>query len=92
MKVAELVGYTRVTDMAHQFGLDPSIQPTPSVALGAYEMTPLEVAAGYTIFANDGVRAEPMFIRNVVNSDGELARTKCDPHADGRWTRASLTW
>jgi penicillin-binding protein 1B len=34
-------------------------------------MTPLEVAAGYTIFANDGMRAEPMFIRNVVNSDGE---------------------
>ncbi len=71
VKVAELVGYTRVTDMAHQFGLDPSIQPTPSVALGAYEMTPLEVAAGYTIFANGGVRTEPMFIRNVVNADGQ---------------------
>ncbi len=71
VKVAELVGYTRVTDMAHQFGLDPSIQPTPSVALGAYEMTPLEVATGYTILANDGVRTEPMFIRNVVNAGGE---------------------
>jgi penicillin-binding protein 1B len=71
VKVAELVGYTRVTDMAHQFGLDPSIQPTPSVALGAYEMTPLEVAGGYTILANEGVRAEPMFIRNVVNASGE---------------------
>lgn len=71
VKVAELVGYTRVSDMAHQFGLDPSIQPTPSVALGAYEMTPMEVAAGYTILANDGVRTEPMFIRNVVNANGE---------------------
>jgi penicillin-binding protein 1B len=71
VKVAELVGYTRVTDMAHQFGLDPSIQPTPSVALGAYEMTPLEVASGYTILANEGVRTEPMFIRNVVNAQGE---------------------
>jgi penicillin-binding protein 1B len=71
VKVAELVGYTRVTDMAHQFGLDASIQPTPSVALGAYEMTPLEVAAGYTILANEGVRTEPMFIRNVVNAQGE---------------------
>jgi penicillin-binding protein 1B len=71
VKVAELVGYTRVSDMAHQFGLDPSIQPTPSVALGAYEMTPLEVAGGYTILANDGVRTEPMFIRNVVNARGE---------------------
>ncbi|MGH9678657.1 MAG: penicillin-binding transpeptidase domain-containing protein [Candidatus Acidiferrales bacterium] len=71
VKIAEMVGYTRVADMAHQFGLDPSIQPTPSMALGAYEMTPLEVAAGYTIFANQGVRTEPMFIRDVVNSGGE---------------------
>ena len=71
VKVAELVGYTRVTDMAHQFGLDPSIRATPSVALGAYEMTPLEVAGGYTILANEGVRAEPMYIRNVVNASGE---------------------
>ena len=71
VKVAELVGYMRVSDMAHQFGLDPSIQPTPSVALGAYDMTPLEVAAGYTILANKGVRTEPMFIRNVVNAQGE---------------------
>ena len=71
VKVAELVGYTRITDMAHQFGLDPSILPTPSVALGAYEMTPLEVAGGYTILANEGVRAEPMFIRNVVDSSGQ---------------------
>jgi penicillin-binding protein 1B len=71
VKVAELVGYTRVTDMAHQFGFESSIQPTPAVALGAYDMTPLEVAAGYTILANQGVRTEPMFIRNVVNAQGE---------------------
>ena len=71
VKIAQMVGYTRVTDMAHEFGLAPSIQPTPSMALGAYEMTPLEVAAGYTIFANEGVRVEPMFIRSVVNASGE---------------------
>ena len=51
-------------------GLDPDIQPTPAVALGAYDMTPLEVAAGYTVFANGGVRAEPMFIDRVVDSQG----------------------
>src|SRR5260370_29650479 len=82
VKVAELVGYTRVTDMAHQFGLDPSIRATPSVALGAYEMTPLEVAGGYTILANEGVRAGPMYIPNVVNASGEPLehnpiRTRC---------------
>ena len=70
VKVAEMVGYTRVADMAHQFGLDSSIHATPSMALGAYEMTPLEVAGGYTILANNGIRAEPMFIRTVMNTEG----------------------
>src|SRR6201988_5313467 len=49
VKVAEMVGYGRVVDMARQLGLDDDIQPTPAVALGAYDMTPLEVAAGYTV-------------------------------------------
>lgn len=70
VKVAEMVGYNRIVDLAHQFGLDPAIQATPSVALGAYDMTPLEVAAGYTILANNGARTEPAYIRNVVNAAG----------------------
>lgn len=71
VKVAELVGYDRVAAMAHQLGLARTIKGTPAVALGAYELSPLEVAAGYTTFANGGVRAEPMFIRSVVSKDGQ---------------------
>ena len=72
VKVAEMVGYGRVVDMARQLGLDNDIQPTPAVALGAYDMTPLEVAAGYTIFANGGVRAEPVFIDRVADAQGGI--------------------
>ena len=72
VKVAELIGYGRVVQIARQMGLGTNIQPTPSVALGAYEMTPIDVAAGYTTFATMGTRAEPQFIRSVVNSDGEV--------------------
>jgi len=71
VRVAEMVGYQRVVDVVRQAGLDPHIQPTPAMALGAYEMTPLDVAAAYTIFAADGVRAEPMFIRGVKDAAGE---------------------
>jgi penicillin-binding protein 1B len=71
VKFAELIGYGRVVDMARHLGLDPGIQPTPAVALGAYEMTPLDVAAAYTVFANGGIRAEPLFIDRVVSSNGE---------------------
>ncbi len=87
VKVAEMVSFKRVADVAHQMGLASTIQATPAVALGAYEMTPVEVAAGYTIFANNGLRAEPVFLTNVVASDGsELERTtpKTRPALDPR--------
>ena len=70
VKVAEMIGYGRVVDMARQLGLDDDIRPTPAVALGSYDMTPLEVAAGYTVFANNGARAEPVLIDRVVDFQG----------------------
>ncbi len=54
VKVAEMVGYDNVVAMANRAGMNYKIQPTPSVALGAYEITPLEAAGAYTIFANGG--------------------------------------
>jgi len=70
VKVAELIGYGRVVQVARQMGLAGNIQPTPAVALGAYEMTPVDVAAGYTTFATMGTRAEPEFVRTVIGADG----------------------
>jgi penicillin-binding protein 1B len=72
VKFAEMVGYDRVRQFALQMGLDPDIQATPAMALGSYVMTPIEVAAGYTIFANGGVRAEARFLNEVVNADGQV--------------------
>ena len=72
VKVAELIGYGRVVQVSRQMGLGTNIQPTPAMALGSYEMTPVDVAAGYTAFATMGTRAEPQFIRSVVKSDGEI--------------------
>ena len=72
IKVAEMVGYQRVVDVARQLGLGSNIQATPALALGAYEMTPVDVAAGYTTFAAQGTRAEPLFIRSVVSANGNV--------------------
>ncbi len=71
VKVAEMVGYGRVVEVAKKIiGPDATIQPTPAVALGAYEMTPLDVAGAYTVFANGGTRAEPLFLDRVVTAGG----------------------
>jgi penicillin-binding protein 1B len=70
VKVAEMVGYGRVVQIARQMGLGSNIRPTPAVALGAYELTPVEVAGAYTAFATMGTRADPMFVRSVVSAEG----------------------
>jgi penicillin-binding protein 1B len=82
VKVAELIGYGRVVQIARQMGLGNNIQPTPAVALGAYEMTAVDVAAAYTAFANGGTRAEPEFIHSVISSDGTtLEKSTPQTHA-----------
>ncbi len=75
VKVAELIGYQRVVNLTRQMGLGTNIQPTPAVALGAYEMTPIDVSAAYTPFATNGFRAEPLFLRSVLAADGTVEET-----------------
>ncbi len=73
VKIARMVGYDRVLQMTEQMKLGVAIQATPAMALGSYDMTPMQVAAGYTAFANDGIRAEPMLVQSVVRGDGTIA-------------------
>jgi len=70
IKVAEMVGYDAVVRIARRAGLNDAIRPTPSVALGAYETTPLEMAGAYTVFANQGVYVKPRLISTVSSRDG----------------------
>jgi penicillin-binding protein 1B len=72
IKIAESVGYGNVVALAHAAGLNEKILPTPSVAIGAYEVTPVEMAGAYTIFANQGVRLNPYFISMVRSRNGAL--------------------
>jgi penicillin-binding protein 1B len=69
VKVGEMVGFENVVALARQAGMNEDIRPTPAVALGAYQVTPLEIAGAYTIFANDGVRVQPTFV-SAINDHG----------------------
>jgi penicillin-binding protein 1B len=71
VSLAQQVGYARVVRIARLAGLNGA-QPTPSVALGAYEATPLEIAAAYTVFANRGVWVKPTAIELVRAVDGSI--------------------
>jgi penicillin-binding protein 1B len=64
-----------VVAMAKRAGFNNGIRATPSVALGSYETTPLELAGAYTLFANDGVYVAPNFISKVEYDDGTVVHT-----------------
>jgi penicillin-binding protein 1B len=70
VKVAEGVGLNAVVAMARRAGLNGDIKPTPAVALGAYSVTPMEIAAAYTIFANAGVWVKPTLISAMNDRSG----------------------
>jgi len=71
VKVALLAGLDSVVDLSNLAGMNYKIQPTPAVALGAYEITPLEAAGAYTIFANGGTYVKPSMISLVRDKDGK---------------------
>jgi len=80
VQVAERIGYKRVADFAHRMGLNGGIQGYPSIALGAFEVTPIELAGAYTAFANEGKRVEPHVVRRVETSGGvDVTTTKPQP-------------
>ncbi len=70
VKLAEEVGYEKVADLAKSAGIT-SVKATPAMALGAYDATPLDMAAAYTVFANNGVRISPLMVKSVRNAEGD---------------------
>jgi penicillin-binding protein 1B len=69
--LAEKVGFDAVVQMARRAGMNDRIQPTPAVALGAYDITPFEAVGAYTMFANGGRYVKPDFLELVRDQTGK---------------------
>jgi penicillin-binding protein 1B len=77
----------RVMNLANKAGLPKVEKAYPSMALGTSEVTPLQMATAYTIFANLGDKVSPMPISRVTNGEGTtvvapVAERKNVIHAD----------
>ncbi|HET7632654.1 MAG TPA: PBP1A family penicillin-binding protein [Gemmatimonadaceae bacterium] len=66
------LGEQAVIDEARKFGLTSSIPPYPSIHIGAADVYPIELIAGYSTFATLGTRAAPIGITRVENADGTV--------------------
>ena len=71
VRVAQVVGERRIIETAHKNGIVAELQPIPSIALGALEVTPVELVTAYAPFANGGFRVRPRLVRRIEAGDGE---------------------
>jgi penicillin-binding protein 1A len=65
------VGPKAVVAVAHRLGIASELDPVPSIALGASEVTPLEMVSAYAAFANGGVGVQPHVIARVRTANGK---------------------
>jgi penicillin-binding protein 1B len=69
--LAQKVGYENVAALARSAGIT-SARGTPSVAIGTYNATPIDMAGAYTVFANNGVHLKPWLLASVRNPNGDI--------------------
>jgi len=69
-------GVPNVIKEASAIGIQSRLEPYPSVSLGSFEVTPLEIAYAYSAFANLGVKAEPISILAVSTREGKLLESR----------------
>lgn len=72
------VGPKTVANVAQRLGIRSKLDINASIALGTSAVTPLELTAAYTSFANGGLQVSPYVITEVISRDGDLMYTRAD--------------
>jgi membrane peptidoglycan carboxypeptidase len=66
-------GPEKIADVARRCGITTHLpeHPKPSIVLGTYEVSPLDMASAYATIANDGRRVEPTTVSKVVSNEDD---------------------
>ena len=72
VQIAEETGRGHIARLAERMGIATNLRIDRSLALGAYEVNPMEMAVAYAPFANGGLRAEAHGILMIETADGEI--------------------
>jgi penicillin-binding protein 1B len=66
------VGLVEVAETARRLGIESPLRPIPSLTLGAFETTPLEIASAYAVLASGGIRTRPRRVLAALRPDGRV--------------------
>jgi penicillin-binding protein 1B len=75
-RLAHDIGYEKVLHAARLAGITSPLRPVPSLALGSFEVRPMELAYAYATIASGGVRYERFPLRGVARANGDLLMTR----------------
>jgi penicillin-binding protein 1A len=76
IRVLRAIGIESTIDYVSRFGFDKSAMPhNLSLALGSCNVTPMDLASGYAVFANSGYRVNPYFIDHIEDINGKVLET-----------------
>jgi penicillin-binding protein 1A len=83
IRVLQSVGAQNAQEWISHFGFDPEKHPPYlTMALGAGSVTPMQMAAGYSVFANGGYRVNPYLITKVTDQMGKVLSEFTPPVLD----------
>jgi penicillin-binding protein 1A len=72
VKLLNQVGYRKTIGLATRMGIKSRLNPYPSLALGAAEVSLWDLVSAYSVFPNQGIRVEPHMIRQVLDRGGKV--------------------
>jgi len=78
-QVGAEVGPGNIADLATRCGITTRMRPHFSIALGASEVTLVDLTGSYMVFANEGIKRQTYMIESVSNTSGEVLYTRTVP-------------
>lgn len=76
VSLAMSVGLDNIVQTLHSLGIQSPLEPYPSLALGAFEVTPLELSEAYATLDNDGQKPHLLSLKEVVTESGEIQQRR----------------
>jgi penicillin-binding protein 1A len=81
VQILNRIGFDALLRVTRRFGITPVIQPYLPIALGATDISLIEMTSAYSTFPNGGVRMTPRTISRVIDYDGNVLEENFpDPH------------
>lgn len=81
IRILQAITPNYALDYIKRFGFDTAKQPPYlTLALGAGEVTPIQLASAYAVFANEGQKTKPYLIDHIIDQNGvTILKTKPEP-------------